>query len=217
VKLDLSRGAIVAAQGRRYQITDNALGFDRVEARDAETGALERLAVVDIQEPEESALTVAPDPSAPDTKDIEEARRRMSVIRPLLELPRRRAADIRAAMAILQVGKTTLYRWMNRLALDGRLTSLQPTPRPGGRGKSRLNPGVESIVQSAIHEHHLKPLQPSVRSTVREIRQRCKNAGLKPPHENTIRARLAAIPEKTMLRRRGQSKKADDRLTAPSA
>ncbi len=214
MKLDLSRGAIVTAHGRRYQITDNALGFDRVEARDAETGVLERLAVADIHDPaEDVVLPVVPDLSELDTEDIEEARRRVSVIRPLLELPRRRAADIREAMARLHVGKTTLYRWMNKFAIDGRLTSLKPTIRPGGRGKSRLHPDVERIIESAIQEHHLKALQPPVRSTVREVRRRCKNVGLEPPHENTIRARIAAIPEKTALRRRGQSKRADDRLT----
>jgi putative transposase len=216
VNLDLSRGSIVGANGRRFTITDSAKAFDHVEARDVETGRLERLNITDISEPAEEADTLAA-PALPtiETEEAEEARRRAHVIRRLLDLPRRRRADIQSAMDELQVGKTTVYRWMRQFAFGGRrLTSLLPTKRPGGRGKSRLNPEVERILQAAIEEHHLRPLQVSVRSTVREIRRRCRNAGVEPPHENTVRSRIAAIPEKTLLRRRGRSKDVYDRLTA---
>jgi putative transposase len=214
VKLDISRGAIVQAGGRLFKIIDDTLAFGQVEARDIELGRLERLSITSLEPPVDEVKPTAPDLSTLDSADVEEARRRLDVIGPLLKLPRRRKSDIEDAMAALEVGKTTLYRWMNDYAHDGRLTSLCPRKRPGGRGKSRLDPDLDRIVQSVIEEHYLKPVAPSAKSTVREINRRCRNANLNPPHENTIRARLHAIPEKTQLKRRGQSKKANDLFTA---
>lgn len=204
----------MACGGRLFSITDAALSFDRVEARDLETGALERLPTASLEKPESaSPAAQAPDLAVLESEEIEEARRRLGVIRPLLEKERRTAADIAGACRKLGVRKTTIYRWMNAFATDGRLSSLLPTKHSGGRGKSRLPEDAERLLQSIICDFHLKPPERSIRTTVREVRRRFRNASLKPPHENTIRARIAAIPEETVLRKRGHSKKADDRYT----
>lgn len=214
-KLDLSRDAIVSCGGRLFCITDPTLSFERIEARDLETGSYERLAIAQLAEPQ----AAEPAPQPPDlavleSEDIQEARHRLSVIQPLAQKDRIGAADIADACRKLRRGKTTIYRWLNIYRTDGRLTSLVPTKRPGGRGKSRLSDDAERLLQSIITDFHLKPPERSVRTTVREVRRRFRNAGLKPPHENTIRARIAAIPEETALRKRGHKKKADDKFTA---
>ena len=138
-----------------------------------------------------------------DPPGIEEARRRLAVIEPLLRMPRRSMADIRAACATLGVGKSTFYRWLNRYGADGRLTALCPTKPPGGRGLSRLAPDVERIVQTVIEGYHCKSIQPSAELTFREVRMRCRDANVSPPHKNTIRARLRATRANTAVKRPG--------------
>jgi putative transposase len=128
-----------------------------------------------------------------DPPGIEEARRRLAVIGPLLRMPRRSMADIRAASAALGVGKSTLYRWLHRYEADGKLTSLCPTKPPGGRGLSRLDPDVERIVRAVIEDYHCKAIQPTAELTMLEVRRRCRDANVSPPHKNTVRARLRAI------------------------
>lgn len=204
---------MVSCGGRLFSITDATLSFDRIEARDLETGNIERLAIDSLEKPDTGPPPQAPDLTLLDSDDVDEARRRLSVIQPLVERERRTAAEISEACRKLNVGKTTVYRWMNAYATDGRLSSLLPTKRSGGRGKSRLSTDVEALLQSIITDFHLKPPDRSIRTTVREVRRRFRNAGLNPPHENTVRARIAAIPEETSLRKRGHSKKADDRYT----
>src|SRR5471030_1850088 len=123
MRLDISRGAIVQVDGRLFKITDDSITFGQVEARDVELGKRVRLAVASLRVPEQDLTPVAPALSSLDSAEVEEARRRLSVIGPLLDLPRARGAAIKAAMHELGVGKTTLYRWMNQFANDGRLTS----------------------------------------------------------------------------------------------
>jgi putative transposase len=216
-RLDTSPGAAVEANGRRYVVVDDKISLTEIQARDAETGRYETIRVTDLREPvEELESTVAPPLSLLDSEDAEEGRRRAVVIRRLLALDRRTRRDIEAAMEELGVRKTTIYRWINAYALDGRLTSLIPTKRPGGRGKSRLHHRsveLEEIIQCVIRDNYLKPLGVSVSSIVVKIRKICRDRGIKPPSHNTVRARVRAIPEKTRLEKRGQRKKADDTFT----
>jgi putative transposase len=214
-RLDIGRGAIVEVGGRLFKVTDDSIAFGQVEARDLEFGRIERLAIGDIRRPNDDEEERSP-PALPilDSAEIEEARRRLAVIGPLVEHRRHSNSEVQAAAAALGISKTTLYRWMNQYATDGRLTSLCPRKRPGGRGKSRLEADIDRIVQSVIDEHYLKPIQPTAQSTIREVNRRCRNANLVPPHSNTIRARLKSIPRKVALKSRGHKKEARDRFTA---
>jgi putative transposase len=208
--LDLSLGAEVDFQGRRF-IMSSTISFDEVEGRDPTTGLHERLPVVDLTEPREEAEgTVVSDLSTIDSRYYEEAKRRQRVVEELLALPRRRRADVKQKADELGVSASALYAWMRQYRMDDRLTTLLPARPDGGRGKSRLDPAVERAIQLAI-EKHLTPQQLSARATVREARRLCRAAKLEPPHENTIRARINAISEKTRLQMRGHKKEAEDK------
>ena len=208
--LDLSLGAEVEFDGRRFVIT-NTIGFDEVEGREMSTGLYERLPIVDLVEPrEEVEGTIVADLSIIDSRHYEEAKRRQRVVEELLGLPRRRRLDVKGRATELGVSVSALYEWMRAYRMDDRLTTLLPARPDGGRGKSRLDPAVERAIQLAI-EKHLTPQQPTARDTVREARRLCRAAKLDPPHENTIRARIDAIPEETRLRMRGHKKEANDK------
>jgi putative transposase len=92
------------------------------------------------------------------------------------------------------------------------LSSLLPYKPSGGRGKSRLDAGVEEIVKQTISEHFLTRQQRTVRSTSLEVARRCREAQLRAPNANTVRVRIAAIPPRERLSRRSHRKAAVDQF-----
>ena len=133
--LSIKDGAEVECGGRRFIIMQ-LIGFDFVVARDIETDDLVRLAVVDLNpiSPVPSPEPSLPDLSKVDDRDWAEARRRLDLIAPLLDGTRSPRAVIveRAHRA------------------SGLLSSLLPYKPSGGRGKSRLDAGVEEIVKQTM-------------------------------------------------------------------
>jgi putative transposase len=187
-------------------------------AQDMATGRPERLAVADLRPPLPAAtattIASAPDLSQLDGRDWDEARRRLTIIKSLLEKPRRPRSEVEGAAKELNVDAATIYRWMNQYRSSGKLSSLLPYKRDGGRGRSRLKPEVEQIVKLAIENFYLTKRQPTVKATADEVARLCKAAGIDPPHLNTIRTRVYALSEETRLKRRANAKIAKDRFTA---
>jgi len=207
----LQDGAEVESGGRRFVIMQ-LLGFGFVAARDVETHELRRLAVVDLNPvvASSSAAPVQPDLAELDDLDWAEARRRLELIGPLLDGARcpRTVIVERAWGAGLDA--STLYRWARAYRAAGLLSSLLPYKPSGGRGKSRLRPAVEKIVTEAITEHFLTRQQRTARSTSLEVARRCREAQLPVPNPNTVRLRIAAIPNRERLARRSHRKAARD-------
>ena len=206
--LDLSVGAEVEFQGRRFRISNAAVSFGEVEGREIATGLYERLPIVELDEPREEAIaTVVSDLSTIEGDDYEEARRRQQVIEALLSLPQRRTEDVKNCATELGVSLPTIYRWMRLYSMDDRLTTLLPQKPDGGRGKSRLSAERERVIKIAI-DKHLTPQQVTAQATVREVRRLARAANVAPPSPTTIRSRIGAIPEKTRLMMRGHKKDA---------
>lgn len=207
----IERGGEVDVGGRRYVIT-HVLDLDYVMAQQTSTGQVERVAIADIREPRaaQPEATITPDLSQLDGADWDEARRRQRAVKELLLLPRRNREAVKAHADFLSVDVATLYRWMRAYRSTGRLDSLLPAKPSGGRGKSRLDPELDKIITTGIEQFYLTKQQRSVRSTADEVARLCRDAGLPPPHMNTVRARILALSERTRLRKRGNSKKADD-------
>ena len=207
----LQDGAEVESGGRRFVIMQ-LLGFDLVVARDAETHELRRLAVVELNPvgPPASANAVQPDLAGLDDHDWAEARRRRELIGPLLDGARCPRAVIVERARSAGLDASTLYRWARAYRASGLLSSLVPYKSSGGRGKSRLPPAVEQIVTEAITEHFLTRQQRTARSTSLEVARRCREAKLPVPNPNTVRLRIAAIPNRERLARRSHRKAARD-------
>jgi putative transposase len=106
----------------------------------------------------------------------------------------------------------TLYRWINLYEQTERTSALIPTKRDGGRGRSRLSPEVEKILSTTIEDHYLKKQKRSIENTCQEVKRRCKNADLEPPHENTVRNRIAALSEERKLKERSGAKAAREKF-----
>ena len=144
---------------------------------------------------------------------FELAKKRRAEIEKLLALPRIRKANMEAACNTLSLGQTQVYSLLKSYKAEGTLTSLMPKKPNGGKGRSRLDDEVESIIQTVIEElyinkrQRLKPFK-----IIKEIRLRCYKRGITPPGANTVRRRLKAIPERTVTAGREGGKKARDKF-----
>ena len=134
-------------------------------------------------------------------RDWRTAKNRLAVLQPLLDRPSTRA-DYEAAAQKAGYNTATLYRWAAQYRKTGELTSLLPTQRPGGAGKSRLNEEVELLIQDVIQNFYLTDQQASPASTVTEIHRRCIIAGLPKPAVGTVMLRINRITERERLHRR---------------
>lgn len=215
VKLAIERGAEVEILGKSYVIT-HVLDFESVMAQEKATGKIERVAIVDIRQPSESTANseLVPDLAALDDRDWDEARRRQKIIEVLISNGRRPRSEVQAAGEELGVNAATVYRWMRIYRDGGKLSALLPVKRDGGRGRPRLDERVEQIVQLGIKEFYLTKQQRSVRGVTGEIARLCRAEGVEPPHENTVRARVKTISERTRLKARAHGKSAKDKFDA---
>lgn len=157
------------------------------------------------------------------------ARHRLSIIEPLLQLPRQgRKKAIRNYVKELQgkqkeqpnilqnaISVASVYRWLKFYQeSNGDLRSLLPDlERRGGRSNSRLHPEVEQIIQSVIDDHYYVRVNRTIDFLHWEIalrleevnRHRTPQEQLQLPSRATIDRRLAALDiEGKIIAKRGR-------------
>ncbi len=123
-------------------------------------------------------------------EDWEEARRRLEVIRPMLEVRERGDGLVDRISKETESSPATLYRWRDVYRSSGLLSSLLPTKRSGGEGKSRLSKEVDAIIEDTLEKFYLTDQKRSLEETVNEIRRLCSNANLPKPHWQTVKNRI---------------------------
>jgi putative transposase len=202
-KLSFDIGVQVSCRGKTYVIT-RVIDLDSVLGRDVASGTPERLSVRELQPVESEHAPKVPDvdlDAVPDA-DWQEAERRFDAIRPLLGPRRRTRAEVTEQAKAAGVHLTTVYDWIRRYESVGRISALLPTKPTGGRGKSRLDPKVEGLLERIIKDFYLKPQRPSIQKTIEEVEILCRQEGLSAPHPNTIRNRIAVVSDEEKLARR---------------
>ena len=192
------------------------IGFDAVLARDQDTGEIRKVAIEDIELPMDESVVEDSDEASkhPDLSTIPEsawniARSRFETIKPLLNKAGRKAADVEARATFANVHCATVYRWLDAYERSGLLSSLLP-PNRKGAGEKKLDQEIEAIINATIKEVYLTKRKRSVMKTFKEVKDRCKKAGLKPPHYNTVRNRIRAIPKKIRIEARVGRRAASD-------
>ncbi len=113
---------------------------------------------------------------------------------PLLNKDRNTKEDVRAAGAKLGISLSATYDAIARFRQTGQTDQLPPPTRPGGRGKSRVNPKVEDIIQKTLEETILKRGGSKPRKFYREVKRRLAKAGLQ-VSQATLADRVTKIPE----------------------
>lgn len=133
-------------------------------------------------------------------------------ISPMLMRPREKGLQEKVASE-LQISVSTLYRMIKEFKQTGKSTAFLQKKRPGGKGKGRIAPAVEEIIQKNLKEKYLTTQKPTLAAIYEEIKQDCKQAELKVPSINTVKIRIAKIDEAIAARRR-LGTKAGDRYKA---
>lgn len=201
-KLSLKSGELVTCKRELYRIV-HVVDFEFVMAKEEETGELKRLSISDISLnfDEVATNTDRLDLAKVTDEDWECAQERFLAIRPLIEADKRTAKLVEEQAEKAGVHRATVYRWLDAYERSGMMSSLLPTDRSVKRG-SRLPDDVEAIIQTTIQEFHLTQRKPSVKKTCNEVKRQCVNAGISPPHPNTIRNRINALTEKERVKKR---------------
>lgn len=193
-ELRIASGEKVIHDGTEYVIT-RVVDFKHVIALKCGTRQHLTLPIMELK-PLNPIVDDGPPKSVKAMPVVSEAKwnkvtKKMLIIEPLLAYPkgRRPRELIVAAAKEAGVCKATIHNWINRFEDSGVTSALLDEERDGGRGKSRLDQEVELLIKEVIKEFHLKRRK-SVRKTYEELEKRCRNAGLKIPHKNTLYRRV---------------------------
>ena len=165
---------------------------------------------------------LAHDPEAPiapihdDSREWASAEKRYEIIAPLIAVVQDHArltlADVKARAALAGVHYTTVYKWLRQYEDAGGVPSgLKPRLKARGNREVKLDNVVDAILRSTIKEVYLNKQRPSIKGTYRELVTRCRAAGLTTPHYNTLRRRIAQLPERQKLFSRNNKKLASER------
>ncbi len=216
--LSMKPGSVVVSGGKHFKIT-HVLGVDSVLAKNLESNAVERLRVDLIRPFCEDAAADGAGVAGQDIEDIcdedwREAQRRFAVIKPLLEDPFRTREKVQAIAGSEGVSTGTLYEWIRAYNEAGQLSVLIPQKRGRKRGQTGLDSTLEKIIETAIKEIYLSKQRQKPQDVVDHVAYLCRNAGIQPPHANTVRNRLKELRPGKVLKARGMGDKARN-LFAP--
>ena len=208
----LEVGSIVTDGKGIYRIT-HFLSIESVMTVEVNTNEDRQLSIdALIPYDPDSAPAQTPEPSRElsDFSDEEwaVAQMRLRMIKPLLDNPQRTEADADRLAAAAGIHTKTLYRWLSIFTKAGHISALVPGRRGRKPGTTLLPKATEAVMLTVIEDFFLTKDKPTVSSTIKEVKRRCRLAHVVPPHDNTIRNRLADISEPERLRRRGEKDKA---------
>lgn len=182
------------------------IDLQNVVLEDSDTGGMIKAKINDLKSAQVNAL-------ANDQRDLmlindEEwliAQKRFSIIQPIL-VDKRNGDLVKEICLQNNLNKSTLYRWISKYEQTGLLSSLVPQQKSGGRGKSRINPNVEAIIQECINKHYLSKQNKTVAKLCIEVALRCRQENLEVPHSHTVRNRVLSITERDKVKYRGGQK-----------
>lgn len=201
--LSLEYGATVFYRGRPHVIKQETQDFTTVVLADADSGELVQAPIKDLASGPETQPEPVNDLEAIHEEDWQDATTIFEIIKPLLNLPDRKKADVIRRAAEYDVHYASVYRWIRQYEAVGRVSTFL-RQRRRDTGKTLLPESVEKIIKDTIRAWFLTKQRRSVAKIWREIEKLCKRARLKPPHINTVRLRINRLdPYKTIKAREG--------------
>jgi putative transposase len=118
----------------------------------------------------------------------------VAALGPLLERERLTRAEVEQAGNVLGISTSSAYAAIARFKLSGSTDDLPPPTRPGGRGKPRIRPRAEQIIQQCLEETLLNRRNLKPRSFYRKAKRDLEKAGFE-VSQATLRHRVSNIPE----------------------
>ena len=175
-----------------YEIA-KVVDYDQVIIRHKRTAKTFLAQIDDLQAKDKSDEAVALEFVLDEHWEI--AKQRLEIIEPLLIEGRTKKAVIKRAKEF-KTSHTTLYAWINAYESTKLLSTLLPNySKRGGKGKTRLDSSVNTIIDEVINEQYLTKQRLAVKYIYKEIEERCKEKDLQIPHINTVRNRIDIYPE----------------------
>lgn len=210
--LDLSIGSTVThiPTNKDYVITRHH-DFSMVEGMSNISGKTKILLITELAFKAKASGTIAIDLKEISPQDWEAAKKRYELIQPILD------GVIQGRMAIIKysdqvnIGVTTLYRWVKRYSTTGTLISLLPQQEGFPRGTSRILPELDYIISDVIKKYYLTSQRLSMNNIINQVKIECRQNNIIKPADSTIRRRINRLSENEVLRGRGQRKKADSK------
>lgn len=144
---------------------------------------------------------------------LEEAERKYTIVKPLLDIPGRTKTDVKAVAEERGIHYTTLYKWIRHFESTGKLSVFVRQPR-ADKGSKALPAETEKIISDIIEVSYLTKQQRKPAKIIWEIEKVCTRLGIKPPHPNTVRKRIKALDGYKKTKARKGNKAARD-LYAP--
>ena len=196
-----------------------AASLTTIKVRNIASGKVITVSVEEVssRSPDEKPIPQAPLDSLSE-KDRAIALERFKIIKPAIirGLSRKEVEELAARHG---VHYTTIYRLIQRYRETMSPASLLPkVANRGGKGRSRIDPDVEKVIQDHFDEIFRKKqvdiTKLKVKSLQREIRDICNLRGFKPPSWHTVDQRLSAFIEEKKLKSRRKRKGGRSRTMA---
>lgn len=201
--LNISKGSQVWYKDHEYTIT-TLLDLKTVLAKSHVDGTIQKLPISSLHASRNDSkadgainlIDVSP-------KQWALAKSRFEMIKPLLGKPKfyRTQADVKARAIECKVGTSTLYRWLDLYETTGLMSALIRSGR-SDRGRARVSSEIDTLINDVIQDLYLSEQRIKAASVAEEVAARCRKQGITPPHINTVRNRIRALPELLRVRSR---------------
>jgi putative transposase len=212
--LKFAPGSTIRWGAKRFVVVDYA-DMDSVVARELGKRRLERIPVQDAapdRSPGDRAGWTADLVSIPQ-KAWQTAVKRFKALKPLIEMtPTERTLEkVQKAAGVVRKHPATVYRWIEAYERSERISAFLRKGR-SDRGESRLSKEVDAIIETAINKIYLTAERPDSAAVIEEVRLQCFKSRIKDtPHDDTIRQRIAALPDRLKLEKRKGRKAAAEK------
>jgi putative transposase len=205
-QLLLEPGKRVTYRDRNYRIVE-ILSLQLAELVDELTHEVINADIAELQAPDTPTVK-RPDLTLINDQSWAVAKKRLEIIKPLLNTPQRTRADVTKAAEDNNTSTNTLYNWLKAYEASNSLSSLLPKTRKD-KGQTKIPPETEEIIQEVMATDFLTKQRKSVQKVCDEVAKRCTQQGLPVPHANTVRNRIKALTPELVARKREGKKKAD--------
>ena len=209
-RVDIQVGSVVACGDLVYRI-EQVLDFQSVIGVDVSSGRSTALRIGELR-PVSDSTGEHEDLAQIGDENWRIAEQRLAAIKPLVGTTLIGRDEVARRAKEVNVNTATLYRWLQRYNAYGVVSALIPKRRGWKTGSSRISMDVALTIDKVIEDFYLTTQRPTAQKTVTEVLRRCMLRGIEPPHPNTIRARIAKVNEKQLLRGRGHKEKARNKF-----
>ena len=207
--LALEPGKKVSMEGKNYRIAE-VFNLSQVVLVDESTGETLETKAESLLPP----LEVEPRKCDEELMLISEeawatANKRYKIIKALVNKGGRTRKQVIERAQAHDLHVNTVYSWLRLYESSGLLTSLLPKTR-SDKGATKGDQIVEEIIKEAIATEYLTKQKKIVRKVIDAVKAQCLKRGLTPPHDNTVRNRVKALPLELVSRKRHGRKKSDN-------